>query len=55
MVAMVELCGTRIRYCCLLFHLVGGNLSVSIEEGSESCGRCFHAVVNFVHRHVLQV
>jgi hypothetical protein len=35
MVAMAELCGTRIRYSCILFHLIGGNLVVDVEEGGE--------------------
>jgi hypothetical protein len=47
-VAMVELYQIRIRYLCLLFHLVGGDLHVSVEKGRESSGRCFHRAVNLV-------
>jgi hypothetical protein len=33
LVAMMTLCRTRIRYTCLLFHLVGDDLAGGIEEG----------------------
>jgi hypothetical protein len=39
MVAMTTLCGTRIRYCRLLIHLVGSDLAGSVEEGGYSSGR----------------
>jgi hypothetical protein len=48
MVAMVELRGTRIRYFCLLVHLVGDDLAGSIEEGRDSSGRLFHGVMDLV-------
>jgi hypothetical protein len=35
MVAMAELCGTRTRYTCLLFHLVGDDLAVGVDEGEK--------------------
>jgi hypothetical protein len=44
----VALCGTRIRYSCLLVHLVGGDLAGSVEEGWDSSGRRFHGVANLV-------
>jgi hypothetical protein len=33
MVAMAALCRTRIRYTCLLFHLVGGDFTGGAEDG----------------------
>jgi hypothetical protein len=46
---MAELCGTRIRYIfCVLFHLVGSDLTVGVEEGGESSGRSTHGVLNLV-------
>jgi hypothetical protein len=48
MVAMAALCGTRIRYTCILAHLVGGVLAGDAEEGGESSGQCFHGVVDLV-------
>jgi hypothetical protein len=44
----VALRGTRIRYSCLLVHLVGGDLAGSVEEGGNSSGHRFHGVVNLV-------
>jgi hypothetical protein len=35
MVAMMEIRGTRIRYTCLLFHLVGDHLAVGVDEGEK--------------------
>jgi hypothetical protein len=35
-------------YFCVLFHLVGGDLTVGIEEGGKSSGRNTHGVLNLV-------
>jgi hypothetical protein len=48
MVALVALCGTRIRYTHLLIHLVGGNLACVIEEGGDLSGSRFHGVADLV-------
>jgi hypothetical protein len=48
MVAMVTLCGKRIRYSCLLIHLVGAVHAGGVEEGRDSSGCCFHGVVDLV-------
>jgi hypothetical protein len=48
MVATAALCGTRIRYTCLLVHLVGGDLASGVKEGGDSSGRRFHGVVDLV-------
>jgi hypothetical protein len=48
MVAMVALCGTRIRYSRLLIHPVSGVLADGVEEGGDSSGRRFHGVVDLV-------
>jgi hypothetical protein len=48
MVAVAALCGARIRYIRVLFHLVGDNLIGSVEEGGYSSGHCFHGVVDLV-------
>jgi hypothetical protein len=48
MVAMAVLCGTRIRYSCLLIHRVSGDLAGGIEEGGDSSGRRFYGVVDLV-------
>jgi hypothetical protein len=48
MVAMAVLCGTRIRYFCLLVHLVDGDLAGSIEEDGDSSSRGFHGVAILV-------
>ena len=45
---MVALCGTRIRYTRLLFHLVGDDPAAGIKEGGDSSGRRFHGVVDLV-------
>jgi hypothetical protein len=31
MVAMTMLCGTKVKYIRLLFHLVGGNLATGVK------------------------
>jgi hypothetical protein len=46
MVAMVELCGTRIRYTRLLVHFVVGDLLGGVEEGGDLSSRCFPRVVD---------
>jgi hypothetical protein len=53
MVAIVALCGTRIRYSRLLVPLVGGVLvggvlAGDVEEGRDSSSRRFHGMVNLV-------
>ena len=48
MVAIAILCGTRIRYTRLLFHLVGDDPAAGVEEGEDSSGRPFHEVVDLV-------
>jgi hypothetical protein len=48
MVAMAALCGIRIRYFRLLFHLVGGDLADSVEEDGDSSSCGFHEVVDLV-------
>ena len=40
--------GQRIRYTRLLVHLVGGDLAGGVEEGGDSPGRRFHAVVDLI-------
>jgi hypothetical protein len=47
MVAIVALCGIRIRYTRLLVH-IGGDLTGAVEEGGDLFGRCFHGVVDLV-------
>jgi hypothetical protein len=49
MVAMAALCGTRIRYFCLLIQLVGGDLAGGIEESGDSSGHHFYGVVDLVY------
>jgi hypothetical protein len=48
MVAMTALCGTRIRYFCLLVHLVCGDLAGSVEEDGDSPSRGFYGVAILV-------
>jgi hypothetical protein len=36
---------TRIRYSCLLFHLIGSDITVGVEEGRGFLGHCSHGVV----------
>jgi hypothetical protein len=48
MVAMVVLCGIKIRYTHLLVHLVTGNLVDIVEEGGKSSYRCYHGVKDHV-------
>jgi hypothetical protein len=45
---MAVLCGTRIRYICLLVHLISGDLVGDVEEGGDSFGTRFHGVVDLV-------
>jgi hypothetical protein len=42
MVATVGLWGTRIRYACLLVHLVSGYLDGGVDEVGNLCGRYSH-------------
>jgi hypothetical protein len=48
MMAMVALCGIRIRYSRLLVHPVGDVLAGGVEEGGDSSGRRFHGLVDLV-------
>jgi hypothetical protein len=46
MVAMAALRGTKIRYTCLLVHLVGDDLADGVEEGRELSSHCSYEVVD---------
>jgi hypothetical protein len=45
---MASICHTKIRYTCLLIHLVSGDLVSIIEEGGKSSVRYSHGVVDLV-------
>jgi hypothetical protein len=48
MVAIVVLCGTKIRYTHLLVHLGDDNLVGGVKKGGESSGCCSHGLVDLI-------
>jgi hypothetical protein len=44
---LIMLLDTALR-ARLLVHLVDGDLAGGAEEGGDSCGRCFHGMMDLV-------
>jgi hypothetical protein len=47
MLAIITLCGIRIKYTRLLVH-IGGDLAGGVEEDGDLFGRCFPRLVDLV-------